>query len=470
MASYIWVFYFFQGEDGEDRSHPNAFKLNLPESMPLNNLNFQHVTQALPAAFQNFKHYHFRCRYDYPKKGTFYWMDIIRPDQRLPLIQGRLMLKILKLNRPVRRGIFLRRKPLASAPAVPVPVAGSTPAEDEPPSSSAGRYVAPEMPPSKSVDRRASSSGQSRSVYSDHPPGPRRSSSSSPRRVPKKKSPAVVKQRESSKQPPLEAQESFEDFLSGTSAKKSPKHKIDEPDLMGHQEQKWDTQQQMMADMDPLASPRGAQGQKSTPKERRPRPQPIGSQTTPKNPSNSFQENGQTVGPVTIAEMARVGQNSADGSQVYNADHVDKSTKTLEVRQAMIGRERSLERKMARAKESLKARDEQSRKVEQRKADAELTLGPKLKLWAEDNGRKKNIRTLLSTMHTVMWPESRWNQCGMAKLLTPVDVKKGHRRAMLVVHPDKNSGRTPEQMFVAERVFDALNGAWDEFALREMTS
>jgi hypothetical protein len=39
---------------------------------------------------------------------------------------------------------------------------------------------------------------------------------------------------------------------------------------------------------------------------------------------------------------------------------------------------------------------------------------------------------------------------------------------MLVVHPDKCADVTPEQKFVAKRVFEAVNEAWATFAAAEM--
>lgn len=60
--------------------------------------------------------------------------------------------------------------------------------------------------------------------------------------------------------------------------------------------------------------------------------------------------------------------------------------------------------------------------------------------WIE--GKERNIRALLSTMHTVLWAgETKWKPVGMADLVTPEQVKKVYRRAVLVVHPDK-VGRT----------------------------
>lgn len=43
-------------------------------------------------------------------------------------------------------------------------------------------------------------------------------------------------------------------------------------------------------------------------------------------------------------------------------------------------------------------------------------------------------------MHTVLWAgETKWKPVGMADLVTPEQVKKVYRRAVLVVHPDKVS-------------------------------
>lgn len=56
--------------------------------------------------------------------------------------------------------------------------------------------------------------------------------------------------------------------------------------------------------------------------------------------------------------------------------------------------------------------------------------------WIE--GKERNIRALLSTLHTVLWEgETRWKPVGMADLVTPEQVKKYYRKAALVVHPDK---------------------------------
>lgn len=86
----------------------------------------------------------------------------------------------------------------------------------------------------------------------------------------------------------------------------------------------------------------------------------------------------------------------------------------------------------------------------------------KLKLLEWTEGKERNIRALLSTLHTVLWDgESRWTPVGMADLVTPGQVKKQYRRAVLAVHPDKATGQPYEQH--ARMIFMELNDAWAEF-------
>ncbi|KAM9392478.1 cyclin-G-associated kinase isoform 2-T2 [Pholidichthys leucotaenia] len=80
--------------------------------------------------------------------------------------------------------------------------------------------------------------------------------------------------------------------------------------------------------------------------------------------------------------------------------------------------------------------------------------------WIE--GKERNIRALLSTLHTVLWEgETRWRPVGMADLVTPDQVKKYYRKAVLVVHPDKAAGQ-PYELY-AKMIFMELNDAWSEF-------
>ncbi|XP_010603535.1 putative tyrosine-protein phosphatase auxilin [Fukomys damarensis] len=101
--------------------------------------------------------------------------------------------------------------------------------------------------------------------------------------------------------------------------------------------------------------------------------------------------------------------------------------------------------------------------AEMRKEEMAKEMDPeKLKILEWIEGKERNIRALLSTMHTVLWAgETRWKPVGMADLVTPEQVKKVYRKAVLVVHPDKATGQPYEQY--AKMIFMELNDAWSEF-------
>ncbi|XP_060093039.1 cyclin-G-associated kinase isoform X4 [Heteronotia binoei] len=101
--------------------------------------------------------------------------------------------------------------------------------------------------------------------------------------------------------------------------------------------------------------------------------------------------------------------------------------------------------------------------AEMRKQELSKDMDPlKLKILDWIDGKERNIRALLSTLHTVLWEgETKWKQVGMADLVTPEQVKKYYRKAVLVVHPDKATGQSYEQY--AKMIFMELNDAWSEF-------
>ncbi|XP_026176985.1 cyclin-G-associated kinase isoform X2 [Mastacembelus armatus] len=101
--------------------------------------------------------------------------------------------------------------------------------------------------------------------------------------------------------------------------------------------------------------------------------------------------------------------------------------------------------------------------AEMRRQEVTKDMDPlKLQILDWIEGKERNIRALLSTLHTVLWEgETRWKPVGMADLVSPDQVKKYYRKAVLVVHPDKATGQPYEQY--AKMIFMELNDAWSEF-------
>jgi len=79
--------------------------------------------------------------------------------------------------------------------------------------------------------------------------------------------------------------------------------------------------------------------------------------------------------------------------------------------------------------------------------------------WKE--GKARNIRTLLCSLHKIIWSGARWSECGMHQLVSSADVKKMYRKACLAVHPDKQMGTENEN--ISKLIFMELNEAWSEF-------
>ncbi|KAJ5280216.1 hypothetical protein N7478_005588 [Penicillium angulare] len=80
------------------------------------------------------------------------------------------------------------------------------------------------------------------------------------------------------------------------------------------------------------------------------------------------------------------------------------------------------------------------------------------------NGKQDNLRALLGSLDTVLWPEAGWKKVGLAELVLPNKVKIHYMKGISKVHPDKiSTTATTEQRMIAGAVFGTLNEAWDKF-------
>ncbi|XAR61790.1 hypothetical protein NMG60_11016308 [Bertholletia excelsa] len=91
------------------------------------------------------------------------------------------------------------------------------------------------------------------------------------------------------------------------------------------------------------------------------------------------------------------------------------------------------------------------------------TLEAKIQKWS--NGKEGNIRSLLSTLQYVLWTGSGWKPVPLVDIIEGTAVKKAYQKALLCLHPDKlqQKGAASHQKYIAERVFDILQEAWDNF-------
>lgn len=98
-------------------------------------------------------------------------------------------------------------------------------------------------------------------------------------------------------------------------------------------------------------------------------------------------------------------------------------------------------------------------------------LEVQLRAWGTEAGGKqvKPIRTLLATMHTVLWEGAKWEVVPMAKLVVPTKVKNHFLKACTVVHPDKASNLGAREQYIAGQVFDYINVAFRDFQEKELS-
>jgi len=123
-----------------------------------------------------------------------------------------------------------------------------------------------------------------------------------------------------------------------------------------------------------------------------------------------------------------------------------------------------LARIQAERKAEIEAAEEKKEKVDEAKRALAADLEPMFSAWEFSSGIARPLRSLLSTLHTVLWSGSEWTTISVSDVLTPVQVKKQYFKAMRVVHPDKISVDAPvEHVVRAERAFKALDAAKKKF-------
>jgi hypothetical protein len=91
-------------------------------------------------------------------------------------------------------------------------------------------------------------------------------------------------------------------------------------------------------------------------------------------------------------------------------------------------------------------------------------LKDSLQKWEYNAGTQKSIRTLLSSMHLVLWPNHGWTPLGIGDVQDEKKIHKWINKARLIIHPDKQpQDASPERRYIAERVNEAINTAWAAF-------
>ena len=137
--------------------------------------------------------------------------------------------------------------------------------------------------------------------------------------------------------------------------------------------------------------------------------------------------------------------------------------KSASVQAAVNSRVNEMRESQAKALQEVRDREERKKKEEADEDEVRRRLEPVIKQWSEEHGKKKQLRALLASLHTILWSGAQWKQIGIGDLLDDKKVKLAFHKASRVVHPDKTHHLEAEQRFLAKRIFDALSQAKNEF-------
>jgi hypothetical protein len=83
----------------------------------------------------------------------------------------------------------------------------------------------------------------------------------------------------------------------------------------------------------------------------------------------------------------------------------------------------------------LKQANQEAEAEEQTRLELKDSVDSRLATWK--NGKETNLRALVASLDTVLWPELGWQKVGMAELVTPNQVKIRYTKAIAKLHPDK---------------------------------
>lgn len=142
--------------------------------------------------------------------------------------------------------------------------------------------------------------------------------------------------------------------------------------------------------------------------------------------------------------------------------------KQLNREELVARREAAIQEKVNQALEFKQELDENQKREGEELEAAKLKHDKILTEWAFDQSKKKrNVRTLLTTMHKVLWPDNSWKAIGLGDVIEPKKVKLQFRKAMLVVHPDRCNTMSAENRFIGKRIFEGINDSYQEFLKSE---
>ncbi|KXX78918.1 UBA domain-containing protein 7 [Madurella mycetomatis] len=122
----------------------------------------------------------------------------------------------------------------------------------------------------------------------------------------------------------------------------------------------------------------------------------------------------------------------------------------------------STPQKSSEAVERLRAANEAAEREGNEKFELADKVDARIAAWRD--GKRENLRALLSSLDNVLWEGSGWKKVGLHELVVANKVKIIYMKAIAKTHPDKIAqDATTEVRMIAGTVFSTLNEAWDKF-------
>ncbi|GAX13736.1 hypothetical protein FisN_30Lh022 [Fistulifera solaris] len=137
--------------------------------------------------------------------------------------------------------------------------------------------------------------------------------------------------------------------------------------------------------------------------------------------------------------------------------------KSATVQAAVHQRVNEMRESQEKALQEIRDREQKKKAAEAEEDMVRKKLEPTIKAWSEEHGKKKQLRALLASLHTILWPGADWKPISIGDVLDDSKLKKFFHKASRVVHPDKTHHLDADKRFLAKRIFDALSQAKTEF-------
>lgn len=175
------------------------------------------------------------------------------------------------------------------------------------------------------------------------------------------------------------------------------------------------------------------------------------------DPKKSSAANKSTASAPPGGDAAASGKPKLKG---VSLDNVNLAGKSANVASAVQGRVNEMKTSQQKALKEIREREASKKKSEDEEDEVRRKLEPKIKVWSEEHGKKKQLSALLASLHTILWPGAKWKPVNLGDLLNDKKVKLNFHKASRVVHPDKTMHlESAEERFLAKRIFDALSQA-----------